>query len=51
MKKIERADIKNAVKLSAMDLNKIHFSDRRTVLTPEVLEKLASSRAAAEKEN
>ncbi|MBD5267828.1 MAG: hypothetical protein HDS41_06600 [Bacteroides sp.] len=51
MKKIKRADIKDAVKLSAMDLNKIHFSDRRTVLTPEVLEKLASSGTVAEKEN
>ena len=42
MKKIKRADIKGAVKLSAVELNKIHFSDKRTVLTPVLLEKLAS---------
>ncbi len=42
MKKIQKPDIKDAVKISAFDLNKIHFSEKRTVLTSELLEKLGS---------
>lgn len=51
MKKIPHVEIKDAVKLSAMDLNKIRFSEKRTVLTPDVLEKIASRRGDTEKEN
>lgn len=29
--------------LSALELNNYHFSDKHTVLTPEVLEKMAAS--------
>lgn len=43
MKKIPRLKLTDAEKLSALDLNKIHFSDKRTILTPETLEKIALS--------
>ncbi len=42
MKIIPRPELKSAVRLSAMDLNKIRFSSKHTVLTPAMLEKFAS---------
>lgn len=33
--------IEGASPLSALDLNKLHFSEKRTVLTPELLAKMA----------
>lgn len=44
VKSIPKSEIKNAVKLSALELNKIYLSDKRTILTPEILEKLGSSK-------
>ncbi|MCM1332198.1 MAG: hypothetical protein NC248_06280 [Bacteroides sp.] len=45
MKKIRKPAVDGAVKLSAVELNKIHFSEKRTILTPELLEKLAESKS------
>lgn len=33
----------NAAKLSAFELNRIHFGDKHTVLTPERLKRLSDS--------
>lgn len=44
MKKIIRPQLKSAVRLSAREMNQLRFSLKHTVLTPQQLEKLASSR-------
>ncbi|MCM1521543.1 MAG: hypothetical protein NC039_02690 [Muribaculaceae bacterium] len=41
--KITPPAIEGAVTLSSLDLNKMRFSEKRTILTPELLEKMAKS--------
>lgn len=36
---------KNARRLTPLEMNSYHFSDKRTVLTPELLEKMAAKKA------
>ncbi len=43
VKTIQRPDIAGACVLTAAQLNKYRFSDRHTVLTPELLEKMAKN--------
>lgn len=43
VKKITRPDLPVVTAMNARDLNAVHFSDKRTVLTPELLEKMAKS--------
>lgn len=43
MKRIHRPTLETARVLSALELNNYHFSGKHTVLTPEVLEKMAAS--------
>ena len=43
MKLIHRPTLESAHELSALELNNYHFSDKHTVLTPELLEKMAAS--------
>lgn len=43
MKRIHRPTLETARVLSALELNNYHFSDKHTVLTPELLEKMAVS--------
>ncbi len=43
VKTISRPDLKSASELPPTELNKIRFSAKRTVLTPERLEKMRSS--------
>lgn len=38
VKKIDPSETEGGTKLSPLDLNKIRFSDRHTVLTPDQLE-------------
>ncbi len=40
VKKIERAELAGAVKLTALEMNGMHFSAKHTVLTPELLEEM-----------
>ncbi|MCM1076666.1 MAG: hypothetical protein NC411_04820 [Bacteroides sp.] len=40
-KQVKRVEIKGAVKLSAREMNSLHFSKKHTVLTPEQLAKMA----------
>ena len=44
MKKITRPQLPDAVKLTPRELNDMRFSQKRTVLTPEQLEKLATGK-------
>ncbi|MDE5962138.1 MAG: hypothetical protein K2H08_10570 [Duncaniella sp.] len=44
MKKINRPQLKSATRLSASEMNRLRLSQNHTVLTPEQLAKLASSR-------
>lgn len=39
IKLLERPKLDSARALTAMELNKIHFANRRTILTPELLAK------------
>ena len=39
MKRIQRPHLTNAVRLSAREMNSLHFSPKHTVLTPALLEK------------
>ena len=41
IKTIPRPEIEGARKLGPLDLNRYHFSDKRTVLTPARLEAMA----------
>ena len=41
-KQIERPQLTSAVRLTAREMNDIHFSHKRTVLTPAQLEKIAA---------
>lgn len=43
MKRIHRPTLETARVLSAMELNNYRFSGKHTVLTPELLEKMAAS--------
>lgn len=40
VKRIERAELASAVKLTALEMNGMHFSAKHTVLTPELLEEM-----------
>lgn len=48
IKPIHRPSLDHARVLSALELNNYRFSDKHTVLTPELLEKMA---AAAQRRN
>ena len=41
-KQIKRPQLTSAVRLTAREMNDIHFSHKRTVLTPAQLEKIAA---------
>lgn len=43
MKRIHRPTLESARMLSALELNNYRFSGKHTVLTPELLEKMAAS--------
>lgn len=43
MKRIHRPTLETARVLSGLELNNYRFSDKHTVLTPELLEKMAAS--------
>lgn len=43
MKRIHRPTLETARELSALELNNYRFSGKHTVLTPELLEKMAAS--------
>lgn len=43
MKRIHRPTLESARVLSALELNNYRFSGKHTVLTPELLEKMAAS--------
>lgn len=43
MKRIHRPTLETARVLSALELNNYRFSGKHTVLTPELLEKMAAS--------
>ena len=43
MKRIHRPTLETARLLSALELNNYRFSGKHTVLTPELLEKMAAS--------
>ena len=43
VKTISKVNLPGARKLSPLEMNGIHFSPKRTILTPEQLEKLASA--------
>lgn len=45
MKKIVRPQLASAVKLTPREMNDQHFSVKHTVLTPELLEKMAKGGA------
>lgn len=49
MKRIQRPHLTNAVRLSASEMNSLHFSPKHTVLTPSLLEKMAGGRTDADK--
>ncbi|WP_304977042.1 hypothetical protein [Duncaniella muris] len=49
MKRIQRPQLTNAVRLSAREMNSLHFSPKHTVLTPALLEKMAGGRTDADK--
>lgn len=42
---ITRPELKSATTLSAMELNRLRFSDKKTLLTPERLERMANNPA------
>lgn len=44
MKKIQHPQLTNAVRLSAREMNSLHFSPKHTVLTPALLEKMAGGK-------
>ncbi len=41
---IKKPELKSAVKLSGLELNGFRFDIKHTVLTPELLEKMAADR-------
>lgn len=45
IKTIPRPSIEGARRLGPLDLNRYHFSDKRTVLTPQLLESMARRQA------
>lgn len=44
-KQIPHPDLKDAEKLTPLDLNSFRFDPKHTVLTPELLEQMAQQRA------
>lgn len=49
IKQIPRPEgLKSATEMSATELNSIHFSPKKTVLTPELLKKVRKTRPQAE---
>lgn len=40
---ITRPELKSATTLSPMELNRLRFSDKKTLLTPERLERMATT--------
>lgn len=40
---ITRPELKSATTLSPMELNRLRFSDKKTLLTPERLERMATA--------
>lgn len=46
IKNIPRPELPGAVRLTAIQLNALHFQEKRTLLTPAQLEKLAASSPA-----
>lgn len=49
MKTISKPSLQSARSLSAPEMNRIHFSAQRTVLTPQLLARIASQTSAAKK--
>ncbi len=49
MKTISKPSLQSARSLTAPEMNRIHFSAQRTVLTPRLLARIASQTSAAKK--
>jgi hypothetical protein len=49
MKTISKPSLQSARSLTAPEMNRIHFSAQRTVLTPQLLARIASQTSAAKK--
>lgn len=49
MKTISKPSLQSARSLTAPEMNRIHFSAQRTVLTPRLLARIASQSSAAKK--